>query len=88
MAVSDKTRSGALAEVLASERKTVNEQLRVALPGIIQSSSSLSTLTQRPQLFSRRSATSSGIMMATKAQRIIRCWWMFLWSFLVAVVAR
>lgn len=37
MAVSDKTRSGALAEVLASERKTINEQLRVALPGIIQS---------------------------------------------------
>lgn len=37
MAVSDKTRSGALAEVLASERKTLNEQLRVALPGIIQS---------------------------------------------------
>ena len=37
MAVSNKTRSGALAEVLASERKTLNEQLRVALPGIIQS---------------------------------------------------
>lgn len=37
MAVSDKTRSGALAEVLASERQTINEQLRVALPGIIQS---------------------------------------------------
>ena len=37
MAVSDKTRSGALAEVLASERRTLNEQLRVALPGIIQS---------------------------------------------------
>ncbi|MBG2643830.1 phage baseplate protein [Klebsiella michiganensis] len=37
MAVSDKTRSGALAEVLASERKTLNEQMRVALPGIIQS---------------------------------------------------
>lgn len=37
MAVSDKTRSGALAEVLASERKTTSEQLRVALPGIIQS---------------------------------------------------
>lgn len=33
MAVSDKTRSGALAEVLASERQTINEQLRVALPG-------------------------------------------------------
>ncbi|EPP7097557.1 Gp138 family membrane-puncturing spike protein [Klebsiella michiganensis] len=37
MAVSDKTRSGALAQVLASERKTLNEQLRVAMPGIIQS---------------------------------------------------
>ncbi|MDM9660779.1 Gp138 family membrane-puncturing spike protein [Raoultella planticola] len=37
MAVSDKTRSGALAEVLASERKTISEQIRVALPGIIQS---------------------------------------------------
>lgn len=37
MAVSNKTRSGALAEVLASEQKTLNEQLRVALPGIIQS---------------------------------------------------
>lgn len=37
MALSDKTRSGALAEVLASERQTINEQLRVALPGIIQS---------------------------------------------------
>ncbi|SUQ58403.1 phage baseplate assembly protein V [Raoultella terrigena] len=37
MAVSDKTRSGALAEVLASERRTLNEQLRVVLPGIIQS---------------------------------------------------
>ncbi|WP_421076413.1 Gp138 family membrane-puncturing spike protein [Klebsiella quasipneumoniae] len=37
MAISDKTRSGALAEVLASERRTLNEQLRVAMPGIIQS---------------------------------------------------
>ena len=37
MAISDKTRSGALAQVLASERKTLNEQLRVAMPGIIQS---------------------------------------------------
>lgn len=37
MAVSDKTRSGALAQVLASERGTLNEQLRVAMPGIIQS---------------------------------------------------
>ncbi|HBK4620484.1 Gp138 family membrane-puncturing spike protein [Klebsiella michiganensis] len=37
MAVSDKTRSGALAEVLASERKVLSEQLRVALPGIIES---------------------------------------------------
>ncbi|QPF06735.1 Gp138 family membrane-puncturing spike protein [Raoultella terrigena] len=37
MAVSDKTRSGALPEVLTSERKTINEQLRVALPGVIQS---------------------------------------------------
>lgn len=37
MAVSDKTRSGALAQVLASERQTINEQFRVALPGIIQS---------------------------------------------------
>lgn len=40
MAVSDKTRSGALAEVLASERKTLNEQMRVALLAL----SSLSTL--------------------------------------------
>lgn len=37
MAISDKTRSGALAQVLASERKTISEQIRVALPGIIQS---------------------------------------------------
>ena len=37
MALSDKTRSGALPEVLTSERKTINEQLRVALPGVIQS---------------------------------------------------
>ncbi|HCO5811650.1 TPA: hypothetical protein OBN97_002496 [Escherichia coli] len=37
MAISDKTRSGALAQVLASERRTLNEQLRVAMPGIIQS---------------------------------------------------
>ncbi|EPG4668766.1 Gp138 family membrane-puncturing spike protein [Klebsiella pneumoniae] len=37
MGVSSQTRSGALAEVLASERKTLNEQLRVAMPGIIQS---------------------------------------------------
>lgn len=37
MAISDKTRSGALAQVLASERKTISEQIRVAMPGIIQS---------------------------------------------------
>ncbi|MBS0878001.1 MULTISPECIES: Gp138 family membrane-puncturing spike protein [unclassified Tatumella] len=37
MAVSDKTKSGALAEVLVSERKKINEKLRVAMPGIIQS---------------------------------------------------
>ncbi|AYZ20372.1 Gp138 family membrane-puncturing spike protein [Klebsiella sp. FDAARGOS_511] len=37
MAISDKTRSGALAEVLASERKVLSEQMRVAMPGIIQS---------------------------------------------------
>ena len=33
MGVSSQTRSGALAEVLASERKTLSEQMRVALPG-------------------------------------------------------
>lgn len=37
MGVSSQTRSGALAEVLASERKKLSEQMRVALPGIIQS---------------------------------------------------
>lgn len=37
MAVSDQTRSGSLAEALTSERKTGSEQLRVAMPGIIQS---------------------------------------------------
>ena len=37
MGVSSQTRSGALAEVLASERKMLSEQMRVALPGIIQS---------------------------------------------------
>ncbi|ESL56749.1 MULTISPECIES: Gp138 family membrane-puncturing spike protein [Klebsiella] len=37
MGVSSQSRSGALAEVLASERKVLSEQMRVALPGIIQS---------------------------------------------------
>lgn len=37
MAVSDKTRSGSLAEVLTSEKRANYEQLRVAIPGIIQS---------------------------------------------------
>lgn len=37
MAVSDQTRSGDLAETLKSERSITNNQLRVALPGIIQS---------------------------------------------------
>ncbi|MBJ3816656.1 translation initiation factor IF-2 [Shimwellia pseudoproteus] len=37
MAVSDKTRSGSLAEVLTSEKRANYEQLRVAMPGIIQS---------------------------------------------------
>lgn len=37
MSVLSKTRSGALAQVLASERKALTEQLRVAMPGIIQS---------------------------------------------------
>lgn len=37
MAVSSQTRSGSLAEALTSERKTGSEQLRVAMPGIIQS---------------------------------------------------
>lgn len=36
MAVLSQTRSGSLAEALTSERKTGNEQLRVAMPGIIQ----------------------------------------------------
>ena len=70
MAISDKTRSGALAQVLASERKTLNEQLRVAMPGIIQS------------------FAPDAITTATKAQRIIRCWWMFLLYSLAAEAAR
>lgn len=37
MAVSDQTRSGDLAETLQSERETTKNQIRVALPGIIQS---------------------------------------------------
>ncbi|HFD7189296.1 TPA: Gp138 family membrane-puncturing spike protein [Klebsiella pneumoniae] len=37
MGVSSQSRSGALAEVLASERKVLSERMRVALPGIIQS---------------------------------------------------
>lgn len=37
MAVSDQTRSGDLAETFKSERDTTKNQIRVALPGIIQS---------------------------------------------------
>ncbi len=37
MAVSDQTRSGDLAETFKSERETTKNQIRVALPGIIQS---------------------------------------------------
>jgi hypothetical protein len=37
MAVSDQTRSGDLAETFKSERETTKNQIRVAMPGIIQS---------------------------------------------------
>lgn len=37
MALSDQTRSGDLAETFKSERETTKNQIRVALPGIIQS---------------------------------------------------
>ncbi|WP_097301757.1 Gp138 family membrane-puncturing spike protein, partial [Escherichia coli] len=37
MAVSDQTRSGDLAETFKSERETTKNQIRVALPGVIQS---------------------------------------------------
>ncbi|MGU3521591.1 Gp138 family membrane-puncturing spike protein [Enterobacteriaceae bacterium C23F] len=37
MAVSDQTRSGDLAETLKSERDTTKNQIRVAMPGIVQS---------------------------------------------------
>ncbi|EPG7943976.1 translation initiation factor IF-2 [Enterobacter ludwigii] len=37
MAVSDQTRSGELAETFKSERETTKNQIRVALPGIVQS---------------------------------------------------
>lgn len=37
MAVSSQTRSGELSEVLKTERGVINNQLRVALPGIVQS---------------------------------------------------
>ena len=37
MAVSNQTRSGSLDETFESERKVLKEQIRVALPGIIQS---------------------------------------------------
>lgn len=37
MAISDQTRSGDLAETFKSERETTKNQIRVALPGIIQS---------------------------------------------------
>lgn len=37
MSISDQTRSGELAEVFKSERETIKNQLRVAMPGIIQS---------------------------------------------------
>lgn len=37
MSISSETRSGDLAEVLKTERKIINDRLRVAMPGIIQS---------------------------------------------------
>lgn len=37
MAVSDQTRSGDLAETFDSERATTKNQIRVAMPGIVQS---------------------------------------------------
>lgn len=37
MTVSSQTRSGELSEVLKTERSVINNQLRVALPGIVQS---------------------------------------------------
>ncbi|MBG6243578.1 MAG: translation initiation factor IF-2 [Candidatus Symbiopectobacterium sp. Dall1.0] len=37
MAVSNQTRSGDLSEVLKTERRLINNQLRVAMPGIIRS---------------------------------------------------
>lgn len=37
MPSSNQTRSGSLDETFDSERKALNEQLRVALPGIVQS---------------------------------------------------
>lgn len=36
MAASTQSRNGSLDDVLASERQTINEQIRVALPGIVQ----------------------------------------------------
>lgn len=84
MAVSDQTRSGDLAETFKSERETTKNQIRVALPGIIQSfAPDAVTAVVQPAIRSVETDNDGN-----RVTKIIRCWWMCRWYFRAAGDAR
>ncbi len=75
MAISDQTRSGDLAETFKSERETTKNQIRVALPGIIQSfDPDAVTAVVQPAIRSVKR-----IITVTALPKITHCWWMCQW---------
>lgn len=75
MAVSDQTRSGDLAETFKSERETTKNQIRVALPGIIQSfDPDAVTAVVQPAIRSVEKDNDGN-----RITKITHCWWMCQW---------
>lgn len=75
MAVSDQTRSGDLAETFKSERETTKNQIRVALPGIVQSfDPDAVTAVVQPAIRSVETDNDGN-----RVTKITRCWWMCRW---------
>ncbi|STL39849.1 putative phage related protein [Escherichia coli] len=85
MAVSDQTRSGDLAETFKSERETTKNQIRVALPGIVQSfAPDAVTAVVQPAI--RYVEIDNDGNRITK--KITHCWWMCQWYSRVAEAVR
>ncbi len=83
MTVSSQTRSGELSEVLKTERSVINNQLRVALPGIVQSfdPNTVTAVIQPAIRYIERDSNGN------ESTHDYRCLWMCLYIFRVVAAA-